>query len=206
MTNPYLARRDFMRNAPLENFFARIKKMNRVMQIGVADNPTNLGRGRLEEWRDVLLDEMDELDDVIALMELGREKDALVALADFIGDNIVYHTSEACRWGIPIVDVLDLIMDSQDSKLVNGQPVPGEMPGKFGKGPDYQPPEPAIKKLLFGDEEECNDCPDMAEQMRYWAAENGIDSNEAEDALGNLMQRLLRKTREEDDGVNYEKD
>ena len=127
------------------NFLDRIQHMNQIMELPCNEVPTHLGEKRVNEFYSILEEELRELDDVV-LAE--TEIDRLVTMADFLGDMIVYCCSEARRWGIPILGVLRLIMDSQDSKLVNGKPVPGNLPGKFGKGPDYQPPEPAIRKFL----------------------------------------------------------
>jgi hypothetical protein len=71
----------------------------------------------------------------------------LVSLADFLADIIVYATSEARRWGIPIEQVLDCIMDSQESKLVDNKPLKDER-DKFVKGPNYRRPEPMIAQVL----------------------------------------------------------
>ncbi|RCM47979.1 hypothetical protein PA37_06700 [Pseudomonas aeruginosa] len=52
------------------------------------------------------------------------------------------------KYGIPLEAVLDLIMDSNESKLgADGKPIYDEN-GKFLKGPNYWKPEPQIKKLL----------------------------------------------------------
>lgn len=210
--NPYTTRREDMSQRDIDDgvnydgnsqarFIERIRRMNQIMQIECNDKPTNLGMERLEDWAQILSDELAELEDVIDLLDVGEHKKAMVALADFIGDNIVYHTSEARRWGIPVLPVLHAIMDSQDSKLVNGKPVPGDRPGKFGKGPNYQPPEKDIAKILFGEavanrlySETQSVAPDLAEQIRDWANKEAIDADYAEDSLGELLQRLKKES------------
>jgi predicted HAD superfamily Cof-like phosphohydrolase len=70
------------------------------------------------------------------------------ALADLLGDLIVYCASEARRWGIPLEPVLNTIMESNFSKLgADGQPLYDER-GKVLKGPNYWKPEPKIEELL----------------------------------------------------------
>ena len=74
--------------------------------------------------------------------------DVAVALADLLGDITVYCRSEALKYGLPLEDVLDIIMDSNESKLgADGKPI-YDANGKFLKGPHYWRPEPRIKALL----------------------------------------------------------
>ena len=74
--------------------------------------------------------------------------DVLVAIADLLGDVIVYCRSEALKYGLPLEEVLDVIMDSNESKLgADGKPI-YDGNGKFLKGPNYWKPEPRIKALL----------------------------------------------------------
>ena len=74
--------------------------------------------------------------------------DVAVALADLLGDIIVYCRSEALKYGLPLEDVLDIIMDSNESKLgADGNPI-YDANGKFLKGPGYWKPEPKIMALL----------------------------------------------------------
>jgi len=73
----------------------------------------------------------------------------LVEIADLLGDIVVYCRSEALKYGIPLEGVLDIIMDSNESKLgADGLPIYNE-DGKFLKGPNYWRPEPMIRALLL---------------------------------------------------------
>ena len=85
----------------------------------------------------------------MALAKDGAEPvDIAVAIADLLGDIMVYCRSEALKYGLPLEDVLDVIMDSNESKLgADGKPI-YDANGKFLKGPDYWKPEPRIKALL----------------------------------------------------------
>ena len=68
--------------------------------------------------------------------------------APLLGDVIVYCRSEALKYGIPLEAVLQIIMDSNASKLgADGKPI-YDANGKFLKGPNYWKPEPKIRELL----------------------------------------------------------
>lgn len=65
-----------------------------------------------------------------------------------LGDVIVYCRSEALKYGFPLEEVLDIIMDSNESKLdAEGNPI-YDVNWKFLKGPNYWKPEPRIRDLL----------------------------------------------------------
>ena len=104
---------------------------------------------RLRKFKATLLDEVNEIDDIVTAVE-GRvdSLDVLVAVADLLGDVIVYCRSEALKYGIPLEEVLAIIMDSNESKLgADGKPI-YDGNGKFLKGPNYWKPEPKIRELL----------------------------------------------------------
>lgn len=133
----------------MNNFMERIDRLNRVFKTGFNERPTDLGPARVRAFYSVLSDEVDEL---LMAKKTNAPVD-LVAYADCLADIIVYCTSEARRWGIPIVPVLHVVMDSQDSKLDSqGAPIYNEEGTKFIKGPDYQPPEENIRNILFPNE------------------------------------------------------
>ena len=94
-------------------------------------------------------DEVHEIDEIVALAHNGGgEAELATAIADVLGDIIVYCRSEALKYGLPLEDVLDIIMDSNESKLgADGKPI-YDANGKFLKGPNYWKPEPKIKALL----------------------------------------------------------
>ena len=130
----------------MNSFMKRIDRMNRVFKTGFNEKPTDLGKERVRAFYSVLSEEVEEL-----LMANNRTPYVdLVAYADCLADIIVYCTSEARRWGIPLVPILHAVMASQDSKLVNGEPIYNEEGTKFIKGPNFQPPEENIREILFG--------------------------------------------------------
>jgi predicted HAD superfamily Cof-like phosphohydrolase len=134
-----------------KSFAQRIAAMNAMYKLPANDHPRLLEDvvGRLTKFKATLLDEVHEIDQIVELSKNGgASTDVLVAVADLLGDIIVYCRSEALKYGLPLEDVLDIIMDSNESKLgADGKPI-YDANGKFLKGPNYWKPEPKIKALL----------------------------------------------------------
>ena len=132
-------------------FADRIAAMNAMYKLPAHTQPTLPGdvAGRLTKFKATLLDEVHEIDEIVALVEGGAAPvDVAVAIADVLGDIIVYCRSEALKYGLPLEDVLAIIMDSNESKLdADGKPI-YDANGKFLKGPNYWKPEPKIRVLL----------------------------------------------------------
>lgn len=107
---------------------------------------------RLNNFKKILLEELDEIDEVIGAFQ-NPGIDTLTAateLADLLGDLQVYCASEMARHGIPVQGTLDIIMASNFSKLdENGKPIYRESDGKVMKGPNYWKPEPQIRDMLL---------------------------------------------------------
>ena len=144
-----------MNQAP---FHERIKSFNQMYGLDSPNVPTYTPalRARLERFKQIILDEISEVDDIIIslpqdpneLLTSGSKLGALTELSDWLGDIIVYAASEMVRHGLPIEGVLSVIMDSNASKLdANGNPI--VVDGKVQKGPNYWKPEPKIKELLL---------------------------------------------------------
>jgi len=133
------------------SFAQRIAAMNAMYKLPANDLPTlpeNV-EDRLVKFKATLLDEVHEIDEIVALVNKGGARaDIAAAIADLLGDIIVYCRSEALKYGLPLEEVLEIIMDSNESKLdTNGRPI-YDANGKFLKGPNYWKPEPKIKALL----------------------------------------------------------
>ncbi len=132
-------------------FASRIAAMNAMYKLPANDRPTLPGDvvDRLVKFKATLLDEVHEIDEIVKLSkEGGAPLDIAVAIADLLGDIVVYCRSEALKYGLPLEDVLDVIMDSNESKLgADGKPI-YDANGKFLKGPSYWRPEPRIRALL----------------------------------------------------------
>ena len=134
-----------------KTFAERIELMNSMYRLPINTTPTlpeNTAE-RLQKFKATLLDEVHEIDEIVALAKSnGAPADIAVAIADVLGDIIVYCRSEALKYGLPLEDVLDVIMDSNESKLgADGKPI-YDANGKFLKGPNYWKPEPKIRALL----------------------------------------------------------
>ncbi len=133
-------------------FAQRIAAMNAMYKLPVNEHPTLPADvpERLVKFKATLLDEVHEIDEIVELAKNSGSAaiDVAVAIADVLGDIIVYCRSEALKYGLPLEAVLDIIMDSNESKLgADGKPI-YDANGKFLKGPNYWKPEPKIKALL----------------------------------------------------------
>jgi predicted HAD superfamily Cof-like phosphohydrolase len=133
------------------SFAKRIAQMNAMYKLPAQEIPFLPAdpADRLRKFKATLLDEVSEIDDIVAACESKSEPiDVLVAVADLLGDIIVYCRSEALKFGLPLEDVLAVIMDSNESKLgADGKPI-YDANGKFLKGPNYWKPESKLKELL----------------------------------------------------------
>ncbi len=133
-----------------------IVAFNNMYRLPVASAPTIHVKpvDRLRHFKDILSQELDEIDGIIDRIEGPAESPALqreilTDLADLLGDLQVYCASEMAKWGIPLEETLDIIMQSNMSKLgADGQPIYDER-GKVQKGPSYWKPEPAICEMLL---------------------------------------------------------
>ena len=134
-----------------KTFAQRIALMNAMYRLPAHERPTlpDNSAERLLKFKATLMDEVHEIDDIAAQVAAGADAaEVLTAIADLLGDVIVYCRSEALKYGLPLEDVLDVIMDSNESKLgADGNPI-YDANGKFLKGPNYWKPEPRIKALL----------------------------------------------------------
>lgn len=124
----------------------KIRKMNQMYNLPISDVPVPASFTKLKNFQSILKEECHEIEEV---MDTTDEIDRIVALADLLADVIVYCKSEALKFGIPIDEVFDIVMESNFSKLgEDGLPIKDER-GKFLKGPNYWKPEPKIKELIL---------------------------------------------------------
>jgi NTP pyrophosphatase (non-canonical NTP hydrolase) len=134
-----------------KSFQERIAAMNAMYKLPANGRPSLPAdvSDRLVKFKATLLDEVHEIDEIVRLARDGAPSiDVAVAIADLLGDIMVYCRSEALKYGLPLEEVLDIIMDSNESKLgPDGKPI-YDANGKFLKGPNYWKPELKIKALL----------------------------------------------------------
>jgi hypothetical protein len=135
-------------------FATAIVAFNRMYGLPVNDCPTNLGLQRLKDLKQILLKEVNEIDEIIEGSSIEEcaggwsDIQTLTAMADLMGDLQVYCASEMAKWGLSQDEVLDIIMQSNMSKLgADGLPIVNSQ-GKVEKGPNYWKPEPRIEALL----------------------------------------------------------
>ena len=148
----------------MNSFLSLIRAMNDMYELPVNNIPaTDMNMAeQLQNFKKIMMDEIAEIDDIILNPEHAaniRSKmasgdiddtvlDAHVALADLLADIVVYCFSESIKHGIYLPAVLHHVMVSNFSKLgADGQPIK-DGNGKFLKGPNYAPPEKAIKDFL----------------------------------------------------------
>jgi predicted HAD superfamily Cof-like phosphohydrolase len=132
-------------------FIDDIKRFQEMYNLPRPTLPTIVPEGlikRQTQFMKILGDELTEGQEILDnYAKAPNDLEALVELSDWLGDMVVYCTSEAMRYGIPMPEVLSCIMTSNFSKLgEDGKAIMKE--GKVQKGPNFFKPEPAIKSLL----------------------------------------------------------
>ena len=104
---------------------------------------------RLGKFKLILSEELDEVHDLQMSINRGaNDLDTLTELADWLGDLQVYCASEMTKFGLDNSLVLDIIMQSNMSKLAADGSVITDERGKVMKGPNYWKPEPKIKEYI----------------------------------------------------------
>lgn len=135
-------------------FFKDTKKFNEIYKLPINKKPTLLGVQQLKNFKSILSEEIKEIDEIISEYEskenLSKEDEIkiLTDLSDWLGDIVVYVGTESIKHGINLNKVLEIIMQSNFSKLgADGRPIYDER-GKVMKGPNYWKPEPKIQEFL----------------------------------------------------------
>lgn len=137
----------------MSDFSKDISKFNGIYKLPVNTQPTlEVGvpaAERMAAFKDILMEEVHEMDEIIEAQKSGADPvQVLTMLADLLGDIQVYCASEMAKFGLPLDQVLSIIMQSNFSKLgADGLPIYDER-GKVMKGPNYWKPEPKIEALL----------------------------------------------------------
>lgn len=138
-----------------KGFSDSIKEFNKLYKLPVNEKPSLLGVERLENFKKVLIEEVNEVDEIIEKYKTVESSlsdedkvELLTSLSDWLGDMVVYINSESTKHGIDLNETLKIIMQSNFSKLgADGKPIYDER-GKVMKGPNYWKPEPKITEHL----------------------------------------------------------
>lgn len=133
------------------SFWDKIKQFNLLYNMPKVGDPYD----RIPMFQSILSEELREGEDIAAKVGLASiwesnydKMDMRVDMADWLGDLLVYCASEAVRWDLPIEQIVDIIMESNFSKMgADGKPIYDER-GKLLKGENYWKPEPKIRVLL----------------------------------------------------------
>ncbi len=140
-----------------KTFAERITEFNNMYKLPVSDKPILQPVERLQNFKNILTEEVNEVDEIIEkyneLMKTGNLEhqanvELLTDISDWLGDMVVYISSESKKFGIDLDKTLDIIMQSNLSKLgADGKPIYDER-GKVLKGPGYWKPEPKIAEMI----------------------------------------------------------
>lgn len=138
----------------MSNFSDGIKEFNAMYGLPTPATPTLKAVGnteaRLKAFKAILLEEVEEIEEIFDAVtwQTKTPLQCLTMIADLLGDLQVYCASEMIKYGIPNAPVLDIIMQSNFSKLdATGKVIMDER-GKVLKGPHYWKPEPKIEAML----------------------------------------------------------
>lgn len=143
----------------MNTFFQQVQKFNEFYKLPAPSVPTLAAieatqpiASRLEGFFKTLQDELNEVNDLPPISSKPEHQlDFLVAMADWLGDIIVYCATEAAKYGIPLEEVLSIIMESNMSKVDANGNCHYDENGKVTKnypGCQYWKPEPKIEQLL----------------------------------------------------------
>lgn len=101
---------------------------------------------QLRRFHKMLTDELAEIETILST-KYSCEEEQLTEIADWLGDIQVYAASEMRKFGLDNDVVLDIIMQSNFSKLgADGKPI--VVDGKVQKGPNYWKPEPKLLEAI----------------------------------------------------------
>lgn len=131
-----------------KNIVSQIRAMHEMYDLPVNETPQFYGDPdeNIDNFYSIIHEELEEAD---TLLYVDNELDALTNIADWIADIVIYCRSEAMKYGIPLEDVIAIVMESNMSKLgEDGLPIKDER-GKVMKGANYWKPEPRIRALLL---------------------------------------------------------
>jgi hypothetical protein len=142
----------------------------------------------------------DTFNQIVTLLESDRDtysEDVLVAIADWLGDMKVYIDSESLKYGIMLSPVLACIMGSNFTKLNERGDVIKDANGKVQKGPNFTPPEEAIRAVLFGAQSLMDEAGEINTRV------NAINSVAVSVALANPDMDVFAEPEQEEGPVGF---
>lgn len=129
------------------DFYNQIEQFNQMYKLPAPDGLKLREKKDLENFVDILKEEVDESKDLLENYDPNSLEKA-TELSDWLGDIIVYCHTFARSNGIDLSQVLNIIMESNFSKLgADDKPIYDER-GKVMKGPGYWKPEPKIQEFF----------------------------------------------------------
>ena len=130
----------------IEEFVESFKDFNTMYKKG---NPKFLIVKELAEMDNFQKIIEEEISEGNELCLSKNQLDYMTEVSDWLGDVVVYCFTKAYSLGIPLIDIISIIMDSNKSKLgIDGKPIYDKQTNKILKGPNYWKPEPKIKEFL----------------------------------------------------------
>jgi predicted HAD superfamily Cof-like phosphohydrolase len=149
------SQRDLIKENDMFNFkdaierFAKMYKLERPEKPQMYTGSRQATGARLRQFKKILQDELLEVDQILVAVDdtACADEQVLTMIADWLGDVQVYCASEMRKYGLDNDMVLDIIMQSNFSKLgADGEPIMRD--GKVQKGPNYWKPEPKLLEYI----------------------------------------------------------
>ena len=128
-----------------KKFLDDIKKFNSMYKLDMPSSPELRKLKILQGFQDIISEEVKEAEEIFEMYkgksndDLSKEEklEILTAVSDWLGDIVVYCFTQAQSWGLPMEDILNVIMNSNFSKLdQDGNPIYDDR-GKVLKNPNY---------------------------------------------------------------------
>jgi predicted HAD superfamily Cof-like phosphohydrolase len=128
-------------------YWSKVSQFNEMYRLPRSLVPEAPSDESLLNFKKILLEEVDEVDEILAVTD---PLERMVALCDWLGDLIVYASTKGDMHGLPMQAILIAIMDSNFSKLgADGKPIYNPDTGKVLKGPNFWGPEIRIREILL---------------------------------------------------------
>jgi predicted HAD superfamily Cof-like phosphohydrolase len=125
-----------------------VREFHEAFGLGASDTPTHVPFPLETMRRDILLEEVQEYVDALAMHRGTEPRNRDVAIADALADIVYVAYGTALEHGFDLDKIIAEVHESNMSKLgEDGKPI-YRKDGKVLKGPNYQPPR--IKELLYG--------------------------------------------------------